>query len=104
MDFLTNTTTASSLFEGQWHFLLGQATDSNSLVWICGLFFAAQRHQRDHPHVLGVASDGQGTAVPLLTETKELVFFYRLKRHVAKELRAQRVFAALVKDYGTSYA
>ena len=62
--------------------------------------FAVQRHQRDHPRVLGADHDGQGATEPHLTETEELELLYRLERHAAKELCAQRVFAALAEDFG----
>jgi hypothetical protein len=40
MGFLTSTTAAPDLFEGQRRYLLGQAIDLNTLVWVCGLCFA----------------------------------------------------------------
>jgi hypothetical protein len=100
MGFLTGTTAAPDLSEGQRRFLLGQAIDLNTLVWVCGLCFAAQRRPRDHLIVLGADSDGQGAAVPHLTEVEEAELLFRLKRHAAEELRAQRVFAALAEDFG----
>jgi len=100
MGFLTGTTAAPGLSEGQRRFLLGQAIDLNTLVWICGLSFALQCCQRDHPRVLGADTDGQGATEPHLTETEESVLLYRLERHAAEELRAQRVFAALAQDFG----
>ena len=60
MGFLTRTTATPDLSEGQHRFLLGQAIDLNTLVWICGLYFAVQHHLRDHSVVLGVHSDGEG--------------------------------------------
>ena len=104
MGFLTGTTAAPGLSEGQRRFLLGQAIDLNTLVWVCGLSFAIQRHQRDHPRVLGADTDGQGATEPHLTETEESVLLYRLERHAAEELRAQRVFAALAQDFGAADA
>ena len=56
MGFLTGTTAARDLCEGHCHFLVGQAIDLNTLVWICAICFAVQRHQRDHPRVLGGTS------------------------------------------------
>jgi hypothetical protein len=100
MGFLTGTTAAPNLSEGQRRFLLGQAIDLNTLVWVCGLCFAVQQRSRDHPHVLGADFDGQGAALPHLTEGEEAELLFRLKRHAAEELRAQRVFAALAEDFG----
>ena len=37
MGFRTGITTASSLFEGQQRFMLGQAMDLNTMVWTIGL-------------------------------------------------------------------
>ena len=100
MGFLTGTTAAPDLSEGQRRFLLGQAIDLNTLVWICGICFAVQRHQHDHPRVLGADHDGQGATEPHLTEAEESELLFRLERHAAEELRAQRVFAALAEDFG----
>ena len=100
MGFLTGTTAAPDLSEGQRRFLLGQAIDLNTLVWICGICFAVQRHQRDHPRVLGADHNGQGATEPHLTEAEESELLFCLERHAAEELRAQRVFAALAKDFG----
>ena len=63
-------------------------------------FNAVQRRSRDHPHVLGADSDGQGAEVPHLTESEEAELLFRLKRHATEELRAQRVFGALAEDFG----
>ena len=104
MGFLTGTTAAPGLSEGQRRFLLGQAIDLNTLVWVCGLSFAVQGYYRDHPRELGAATDGQGATEPHLTETEESVLLYRLERHAAEELRAQRVFAALAQDFGAADA
>lgn len=100
MGFLTSTTAAPDLSEGQRRFLLGQAIDLNTLVWVCGLCFAVQRRLRNHLIVLGADSDGQGAAVPHLTEVEETDLLFRLERHAAEELRTQRVFAALAEDFG----
>ena len=100
MGFLTGTTAAPDLSEGQRRFLLGQAIDLNTLVWVCGLCFAVQHHVRDHPRVPEAGSDGQGAAVPHLTEVEESELLYRLEQHAAEELRAQHVFAALAEDFG----
>ena len=100
MGFLTGTTAAPDLSEGQQRFLLGHAIDPNTLVWVSGLCFAIQRHQRDHPRVLRTDTDGQGAVVPHLTEVEEAELLFRLERHAAEELRAQRVFAALAEDFG----
>lgn len=100
MGFLTGTTAAPGLSEGQRRFLLGQAIDLNTLVWVCGLCFAVQHGMRDHPRVPEADSDGQGAAVPHLTEVEESELLYRLEQHAAEELRAQRVFAALAEDFG----
>ena len=100
MGFLTGTTAAPDLSEGQRRFLLGQAIDLNTLVWVCGLCFAVQHSVRDHPRVPEADSDGQGAAVPHLTEVEESELLYRLEQHAAEELRAQRVFAALAEDFG----
>ena len=100
MGFLTSTAAAPGLSEEQRRFLLGQAIDFNTLVWVCGLSFAVQCRQRDHPRVLGADTDGQGATEPHLMETEELVLLYWLERHAAEELRAQRVFAALAQDFG----
>ena len=100
MGFLTGTTAAPDLSEGQRRFLLGQAIDLNTLVWVCGLWFAIQHRLRDHPRVLGADSDGQGAAVPHLTEVEEAELLFHLKRHTTDELCAQRVFAALAEDFG----
>ena len=35
-----------------------------------------------------------------LTEAEESELLFRLERHAAEELRAQRVFAALAEDFG----
>jgi hypothetical protein len=43
MGFLTGTTAAHRLQEGQRRFLLGQAMDLNSIVWIIGICLAAQQ-------------------------------------------------------------
>ena len=43
MGFLTGTTAAHVLQEGQKRFLLGQAMDLNSIVWIIGICLAAQQ-------------------------------------------------------------
>ena len=99
MGFLTGTTAAPDLSEGQRRFLLGQAIDMTMLVWVCGLCFAAQRHPRDHLLVLGAGSDGQGAAVPHLTEIEEVELVFRMQRHAIEELRAQCVFAALAEDF-----
>jgi hypothetical protein len=104
MGFLTGTTAAPGLSEGQRRFLLGQAIDLNTLVWVCGLSFAVQRHYCDHSVELGAASNGQGATEPHLTEAEESALFYRLERHAAEELRAQRVFAALAQDFGAADA
>lgn len=84
--------------------MLGQAIDLNTLVWVCGLSFAVQRYLRDHPRELGAATHDQGAMEPHLTETDESVLLYRLERHAAEELRAQRVFAALAQDFGAADA
>ena len=104
MGFVTGTTAAPGLSEGQRRFLLGQAIDLNTLVWVCGLTFAVQRHHHDHPRELGATTHGQGATEPHLTETEESVLLYRLERHAAEELRAQRVFAALAQDFGAADA
>jgi hypothetical protein len=104
MGFLTGTTAAPDLSEGQRRFLLGQAIDLNTLVWVCGLCFAVQRHQRDHPRVLGADHDGQGATEPHLTEIEESVLLHSLETYAAEELRAQRVFAALAEDFGAADA
>ena len=88
MGFLTGTTAAPDLSEGQRRFLLGQAIDLNTLVWICSLCFAAQRRPRDHLIVLGADSDGQGAVVPHLTEVEEAELLFRLKKNAIEELRA----------------
>ena len=80
--------------------MLGQAIDLNTLVWICGIGFSIQRHQRDHPRVLGADHDGQGATEPHLTEAEESELLFCMERHAAEGLRAQRVFAALAEDFG----
>ena len=62
--------------------------------------FAVQHHQHDHPRVLGADHDGQGATEPHLTEVEESELLFRLERHAAEELCAQRVFAALAEDFG----
>ena len=71
MGFLTGTTAAPEVSEGQRRFLLGQAIDLNTLVWVCGLSFALQRHQHAHPPMLGADTEGQGAAEPSLTKLEE---------------------------------
>ena len=83
MGFLTGTTAALDLCEGQHCFLLGQAIDLNTLVWVSRLCFAIERHQRDHPRVLRTDIDGQEVVVPHLTEVEEAELFFRLERHAA---------------------
>ena len=104
MGFLTGTTAAPDLSEGQRRFLLGQAIDLNTLVWICGICFAVQRHQRDHSRLLGADHDGQGATEPHLTKAEDLELLFRLEKHAAEESRAQRVFAALAEDFGRTDA
>jgi hypothetical protein len=100
MGFLTGTTAAPEVSEGQRRFLLGQAIDLNTLVWVCGLSFALQRHQHAHPPMLGADTEGQGAAEPSLTELEEAELLYQCQLLAEEELRAQRVFAALAQDYG----
>ena len=60
MGFLTGTTAAHGLREGQRRFLLGQAMDLNSIVWIIGICFAAQQRMDDQLRPLRAENNGQG--------------------------------------------
>jgi hypothetical protein len=104
MGFLTGTTAAHDLTEGQRRFLLGQAIDLNTLVWVFGICLAVQRHHDGHLLTLRSKSNGQGAVEPKLTEVEESELFFCLKWHAAEELRAQRVFAALAQDFGKADA
>jgi len=104
MGFLTGTTAAHDLTEGQRRFLLGQAMDLNTLVWVIGMCIAVQQHRRGHLLALRPESNGQGAVEPKLTEVEESELLFRLKWHAAEELRAQRVFAALAQDFGKADA
>jgi hypothetical protein len=104
MGFLTGTTAAHDLTEGQRRFLLGQAIDLNTLVWVFGICLAVQRHHDGHLLTLRSESNGQGAVEPKLTEVEESELFFCLKWHAAEELRAQRVFAALAQDFGKADA
>lgn len=104
MGFLTGTTAAHDLTEGQRRFLLGQAIDLNTLVWVFGICLAVQRHHDGHLLTLRSESNGQGAVEPKLTEVEESELFFCLKWHAVEELRAQRVFAALAQDFGKADA
>ena len=104
MGFLTGTTAAPDLTEGQRRFLLGQAMDLNTLVWILGMCLAVQQHHRGHLLAVRPQSNGQGAVMPNLTEVEESELLFRLKWHAAEELRAQRVFAALAQEFGKADA
>ena len=102
--FLTGTTAAHDLTEGQRRFLLGQAMDLNTLVWIIGICCAVQHRHRDQLLAVGTQSNGQGAVMPKLSEVEESELLFHLKRHAVEELQAQRVFAALAQDFGKADA
>ncbi|HEY9806811.1 MAG TPA: DNA cytosine methyltransferase [Candidatus Obscuribacterales bacterium] len=104
MGFLTGTTSAHDLTEGQRRFLLGQAMDLNTLVWVFGICLAIQQHHDGHLLALRSESNGQGAVEPKLTEVEESELLFRLKWHATEELQAQRVFAALAQDFGKADA
>jgi hypothetical protein len=60
MGFLTGTTAAHGLQQGQRRFLLGQAMDLNSIVWIIGIFLVAQHPMDDQLRPLKAENNGQG--------------------------------------------
>jgi hypothetical protein len=89
MGFPTGTTAAHGLQEGQRRFLLGQAIDLNSIVWIIGICLAAQQRMDDQLFSLRAENNDQG-AMELqsndhmeVNDAEELFF---LKQHVAEEL------------------
>jgi len=103
MGFPTGTTAAHGLQEGQRRFLLGQAMDLNSIVWIIGICLAAQQRMDDQLLPLRAENNGQGAMEPQSKdhmEVNDAEALFSLKQHVAEELRAQRVFAALAQDFG----
>jgi hypothetical protein len=105
MGFPTGTTAAHGLQEGQRRFLLGQAMDLNSMVWIIGICLAAQQYFHDQLLTLRAEDNGQG-AMELQSkfhmEVNDAEALFSLKQHAAEELRAQRVFVALAQDFGMS--
>ena len=103
MGFPTSTTVAHGLQEGQRRFLLGQSMDLNSIVWIIGICLAAQQHMDDQLLPLRAENNGQGAMKSQSKdhmEVNDTDGLSSLKQHVAEELRAQRVFAALAEDFG----
>jgi site-specific DNA-cytosine methylase len=103
MGFPTGTTAAHGLQEGQRRFLLGQAMDLNTMVWIIGICLAAQQCMDGQLLTLRAEHNGQGAMEPqskLHMEANDAEALFSLKQHVAEELRAQRVFAALAQDFG----
>ena len=101
MGFLTGTTAAHDLTEGQRRFVLGQAMDLNTLVWFLGVCLAVQRSECGHLLALKSEGNGQGAMTATnLTPDKEFGQLCYLKWQATEELQAQRVFAALAQDFG----
>lgn len=95
MGFMTGNTAVHDLTEGQRRFLLGQAMDLNTLVWVVGICLVVQQHHDGHVLLLRAESNGQGAAEPQLTQVEESELLYCLKQHAVDELQAQHVFATL---------
>ena len=95
MGFLTGTTAAHGLQEGQRRFILGQAMNLNSIVWIIGIYLAAQQRMDNQLRPLRAENNGQGAMEPQSKdhmEVNDAEGLFSLKQHVAEELRAQRIF------------
>ena len=99
MEFLTGTTTAYDLTEGQCRSLLDQAIDLNTLVWIFGICLAVHAHRDCHLFVLRTKRNGHGLVEPKLCEVEESELLFCLKSYATEKLPAQRVFAALAQDF-----
>ena len=74
------------------------------MVWVLGICFAVQYHYDEYLLALRTKVNGQGAIDPKLSIVEESELLFRAKWYVAEELRAQRVFADLVQDFGKAHA
>jgi len=80
-----------------WPNSLAKAIDLNILMWIIGTCLPIQQHYSDHLLTLRLDNNSQRAMEPKLTKVEDSKLFSHLKWHAIEELRAQRVFAILVK-------
>jgi hypothetical protein len=87
MGFPTGTTAAHGLQEGHKRFLLGQAMDLNSIVWIIGICLATQQRMDDQLFPLRAENNGQWAMEPQSKDHTEVNTegLFSLKQHVAEE-------------------
>ena len=88
MGFFTSTTVACDFTEGPRGFLLGQAIDLNTLVWVLGMCLAIQDHHDDRLLALRIETIGQRAMKPKLSEVEECDLLFDLKWYAIEELRA----------------
>jgi hypothetical protein len=103
MGFPTGTTAIHEFQEGQRRFLLGQAMDLNSIVWIIGIYLTAQERMDDQLLPLRAENNGQGVIEPQskdhieVNDTEGLFFSNNMLR---KRFEPNLFFRLWAQDFG----